>query len=153
MRVRHAEGRRHIRSQPDLSWDAIVIDAFLGACIPGALVTVEAFLDSARVAPLTLVNVVDGRTAREVAAVASSIALAYPSVWALGQRVGNTIVAGYAAGLGPDLAAIAARLAADRSPARLVPADRVQRMIAATPPLRDVGLSAAAGRRSEAVRS
>ncbi|MGZ4248509.1 MAG: spermidine synthase [Solirubrobacteraceae bacterium] len=137
LRVRHVEGRAHIAAQPDGSWDAIVIDAFVGARVPPTLVTVEAMVEAARVAALTLVNVVDNRSARDVRAVASALASAYPSVWMLGQRTGNAIVAGCTSAHVPDLARVAARSAADPSPARLTPPGQVARMIASIAPLRD----------------
>jgi spermidine synthase len=137
LRVRQVEGRAHIAAQLDRSWDAIVIDAFVGARVPPALVTVEAVIETARVAPLTLVNVVDNRSARDVRTVASALATAYPTVWTLGQRTGNAIVAGCASSHLLDLARIAARVAADRSPARLTPPEQVAQMIASTSPLRD----------------
>ena len=118
LRVRLAEGRAHLEGQPDDSWDAIVIDAFLGARVPAGLVSVAALEDAARAAPLTLVNVVDNRAAGHVRAVAAALAMAYPGVWTLGQRVGNTIVAGCRSDR-LDLAAVAAAAAADPSPARL----------------------------------
>jgi hypothetical protein len=139
LRVRHAEGRAHIARQPDDSWDAIVIDAFLGARVPARLITVEAFTDAARVAPLTLINVVDNRLARNVHAAASTLAIAYPRVWLLGQKAGNTIVAGGTTAASPDLARVAARVAADPSPGRLIPPGQVAQLIAATPPRRDAG--------------
>ncbi len=120
LRVRHAEGRDHIALQPDDSWDALVIDAFVGACIPERLIAPEALTDAARVAPFTLVNVVDNRSARDVHTVASALSVAYPTVWTLGQKAGNTVVVGCRADSGPDLEWIAARAAADPSPARLV---------------------------------
>jgi hypothetical protein len=166
LRVRHAEGRAHIAAQPDGSWDAIVIDAFLGARVPSRLITVEALVDAARVAPLALINVVDNRASRHVKGVASGLAVAYPRVWMLGGRGGNTVIVGCAAQHGPDpariathaaqhgpdpariatrpaqhgpdLARIAARAAADPSPARLTSHARLAQIIAATPPLRDV---------------
>lgn len=119
LRVRHADGRDHLAGQRDRSWDAIVVDAFQGARIPPRLVTSEAFTDAARVAPLTVVNVVDRRPGREVTALASSMASAYPRVWLLGRRVGNTLVAGSTAAAEPDLARLAALAAADPIPARL----------------------------------
>lgn len=119
LRVRHAEGLSHIRAQPADSWDAIVIDAFVGARVPPELVTVEALRDAARAAPLTLVNVVEDHSARDVRAVAAALASAYPSVWTLGQRIGNIIVAGSASTEAPNLSTIAARAAADASPARI----------------------------------
>ncbi len=118
LHVRRVEGRAHIQSQPDDSWDAIVIDAFVGARVPAGLVSVEALEEAARVAPLLLVNVVDDRSAREVRAIAAATAHAYPDVWTLGQRVGNTVVAGSRLDR-LDRGAIGARAAADRSPARL----------------------------------
>jgi spermidine synthase len=137
LRVRQVEGRAHIAAQPDASWDAIVIDAFVGARVPSALVTVEAIVEAARVAALTLVNVVDNRSARDVRAVASALASAYPSVWMLGQRTGNAIVAGSTSAHAPDLARVAARATADPSPARLTPPGQLAPMIASIAPLRD----------------
>jgi predicted O-methyltransferase YrrM len=119
LRVRHVDGRQHIAAQADGSWDAIAIDAFQGARVPARLTSAEALIDAARVAPLTLVNVVDDRLARHVHALASTMALAYPRVWLLGQRVGNTIVAGCTGAAEPNLARVAAGAAADPSPARL----------------------------------
>jgi hypothetical protein len=119
LRVRVAEGRAFVARQPDASWDAIAIDAFVGARVPQHLITVEAFGDAARVAPLTVVNVLDDRGARQVRAVAVAMSASYPHVWALGGRAGNTVVIGSVAGL--DLDRIATQAAADSSPARLNP--------------------------------
>lgn len=137
LRVRHVEGRAHVAAQPDGSWDAIVIDAFRGARVPTRLITVEALVDAARVAALTLINVVDNRSARHVHAAAAALAVAYPTVWTLGGRGGNTIVAGSASERGVDLARIAARAAADPSPARLSPPAKVAQIVATIPPPRD----------------
>ena len=112
-----------------------MIDAFVGATVPRRLVTVEALADVARVAPLALVNVVDNRAAREVRAVASGLAEAYPRVWTLGGRAGNTVVV---AGVAPlDLGRISALVASDRSPARLTVPAAVAQLVAGTPPLHD----------------
>jgi hypothetical protein len=127
LRVRHADGRAHIAAQPADSWDAIVIDAFVGARVPRRLITVEALADAARVAPLTLINIVDNRSARDVGAAAAAMGVAYPKVWTLGARAGNTIVAGCTTAGEPDLARVAARAAADPSPARLVPPGTIAR--------------------------
>jgi hypothetical protein len=135
LRVRQAEGRAFVATQPDASWDAVVIDAFAGATVPRRLITVQALADVARVAPLALVNVVDNRAARDVRAVAAGLASAYPRVWTLGARVGNTVVAGCVAKL--DLDRIAAQAAADPSPARVTTPGPMARGLAATPPLRD----------------
>jgi spermidine synthase len=40
LRVRVAEGRRFLAGQPASSWDAVVIDAFVGAAVPRRLITV-----------------------------------------------------------------------------------------------------------------
>jgi hypothetical protein len=135
LRVRRAEGRAFVATQPDASWDAIVIDAFAGATVPRRLITLQALGDVARVAPLALVNVVDNRAARDVRAVAAGLASAYPRVWTLGGRVGNTVVAGCVAKL--DLDRIAAQAGADPSPARLATPTALASLLAATPPLRD----------------
>ncbi|MDQ6803571.1 MAG: hypothetical protein M3065_01100 [Actinomycetota bacterium] len=74
-----------------------MIDAFIDAIVPHHLVTVEALTDAARVAPLLLVNVIDDRIARDVREIAAGVAAAFPYVWALGSRSGNTIVVGQTA--------------------------------------------------------
>ncbi len=117
LRVRHAEGRSFIARRGNKSWDAIVIDAFVGAVVPWRLITVEALAEVARAAPLALINVVDDSSRGEVKTVAAGLAATYPRVWTLGGRAGNTVVAGVAAAL--DLDRIGALAAADPSPARL----------------------------------
>lgn len=135
LRVRQADGRAHVARQPDGGWDAIVIDAFIGAAVPARLITVEALKDLARVAPLALVNVVDTRAAPVVRSVAAGLAAVYRIVWGLGGRAGNTVVVGTQAKL--DLERIAARVAADPSPAALTPPAEMARRVGDTPPLRD----------------
>lgn len=135
LRVREADGRAHVAGQAAGSWDAVVIDAFVGAVVPRRLITAEALADVARVAPLALVNVVDDRAARDVGLIAAGLAGAYPSVWAFGRRPGNTVLAGARHAL--DLRRLAARLAADRDPARLI----APGPLAATAALRDAELS------------
>jgi len=135
LRVRVAEGRRFLAGQPASSWDAVVIDAFVGAAVPRRLITVQALTDVARVAPLALVNVVDDRSARDVRAVAASLSASYPNVWALGARAGNTILAAGTAT--PDLERIGAQAAADPSPARLTPPAALATALAGAIPLRD----------------
>jgi hypothetical protein len=135
LRVRAGDGRTFIAGQPPSSWDAIVIDAFVGASVPRRLITYEAVLDAARVAPLTLVNVVDDRAAREVGSVAAGLAVAYPHVWALGVTGQNTVVVGCVGSV--DLARIAAHAATDPSPARLTGPAQMTRLATATAPWRD----------------
>jgi hypothetical protein len=135
LHVRHAEGRAFVAGQPAGRWNAIVIDAFVGAAVPRHLITAEALADVARVAPLALVNVVDNRAGREVRTIAAGLAAAFPRVWSLGGRAGNTIVAGSVAAL--DLPLITARVLADPSPARLTPPIAMAQQLGGTPPLRD----------------
>lgn len=135
LRVRRAEGREFLARQASASWDAIVIDAFVGALVPRNLVTVEALTDAARVAPLALVNIVDDRSRRDVRAVAAALMETYPQVWALDGRAGNTVVAG---NHGPaDLKRIGSRTAADPSPARLTDPRAMARLVAGTVAWRD----------------
>lgn len=135
LRVRCTEGRAFVASQPPGSWDAVVIDAFVGAIVPRRLVTVQALAEVACVASLVLVNVVDDRAARDVRAVAAACQSAYETVWALGGRAGNTVVAGARVRL--DLDRIAARAAADRSPARISPPGELARLMSGTVAPRD----------------
>jgi len=135
LHVRVADGREFVARQPRDSWDAVAVDAFVAATIPRTLITAEALADVARVAPLALVNVLDDRSAREVHIVAAALSAAYPVVWALGGRAGNTVVAGSVARL--DLDRVAARAAADPSPARLTLPGALARELAGTLPLRD----------------
>jgi hypothetical protein len=133
LHVCHVDGRAWLAGQPDASWDAIVLDAFLEDRIPRRLVSGPALRDLARVAPLALVNVVDDRGQREVRAVAAGLAGAYPHVWTLGVRTGNTIVAGGTHP--PSHGALAAAAAADPSPARLTgPAATRRWLTGAAPP-------------------
>jgi hypothetical protein len=135
LRVRLAEGRAFVASQPADSWDAIVIDAFVGATVPRRLITMQALIDVARVAPLALINVVDTRAARDVHTVAAGLTHAYPRVWSLGGRVGNTVVVGSVETL--DLRRIAARVAADPSPARLTAPRAMAQRLGGAPGLHD----------------
>ena len=114
LRVRLADGRSFLAGQGQDTWDAVVIDAFVAATVPRRLITVEALADVARVAPLALVNVLDNRAAREVRTIGAALAIAYPRVWGLGARAGNTILVGAVAEL--DLDRIAAAAAADVVP-------------------------------------
>ena len=94
LRVREIDGRAFLDRCGDHAYDAIAVDAFVGARVATALSTSEAAAAMARVAPLAVVNVVDDRRGAEVSAVAAALSGAYPRVWALGARVGNTLVAG-----------------------------------------------------------
>jgi spermidine synthase len=142
LRVRHAEGRAFLTARPAARWDAVVIDAFAGAAVPRCLITAQAFAAIARVAPLALVNVVDNRSARDVRLVAAGLATAYASVWTLGARTGNSIVAGSATP--PPLAPVAARAAADPSPARLTTPATLATLLRGITALRDEDLDRAA---------
>jgi hypothetical protein len=142
LRVRHAEGRAFVTERAAGRWDAVVIDAFAGATVPRRLITAEAFAEIARVAPLALVNVVDNRSAREVRLVAAGLATAYPSVWTLGARAGNSIVAGSTTT--QPLALVAARAAADPSPPQLTTPATLAMLLRGTTALHDRDLERAA---------
>jgi hypothetical protein len=141
LRVRHAEGRAFVADRPAARWDAVVVDAFDGAVVPRRLITAEAFAAIAGVAPLALVNVVDNRSAGEVRLVAAGMASAYPSVWTLGPRAGNSIVAGSATT--QPLALVASRAAADPSPARVTTPATLATLLHGTAALRDGDLDRA----------
>ncbi len=128
LRVRHSEGRAVLRARAEASLDAVAVDAFVGARVPASLTTAEAMSDAARAAPLTVVNVLDDRRGGEVTAIAAAVRDAYPRVWTLGGRVGNTVVTGDR--LDFDLSPIAARAAADPSPARLIAPAAMARRVA-----------------------
>ncbi len=135
LHVRVAEGRSYVARQRRGSWDAVVIDAFIAATVPRHLITVQALAEVARVAPLALINVLDDSSARDVRRVAAGASGAYPRVWALGGRAGNTIVVGSLVAL--DLDRIAAAAAADPSPARLMGPEALARGLTGTLALRD----------------
>jgi hypothetical protein len=137
LRVRHVEGRAWLTRQLDASFDAVVVDAFLGARIPRRLATAEAFVETARVAPVTLVNVVDDRSRREIRAVVGALATAFPHTWTLGARAGNTICVGARDAL--PLARIAAAAAGDPAPATLQDPTETARLIAGALVRRDGG--------------
>ena len=133
LRVREVDGRAWLAGRPDASFDAIVIDAFLGARIPRRLVSLPALRDAARVAPLVLVNVVDDRTGHEVRAVAAGLAEVTSHVWLLSGRAGNTIVAGGVRV--PPLDRIAAAAAADSAPAQVTEPARLRQLIVGAAPV------------------
>ena len=123
LRVRIGDGRATLARRADLSTDAVVIDAFVGARVPRHLVTREALADCARIAPLTLVNVVDTSGWRDARAVAAGLVDAYAHVAALGpstRRGGNVVLFG--AATEPRYRQLEDLAAADASPARLMPA-------------------------------
>lgn len=122
LRLRLGDGRAALSRRADGSADAIVIDAFIGARVPRHLVTREALADCARVAPLTLVNVVDTAGWPDARAVAAALADAYSNVAALGpgaRRGGNFVLFG--AATEPRYRQLEGLAAADASAARLIP--------------------------------
>jgi hypothetical protein len=138
LKVRQVDGREFVAAQADGAFDAVVIDAFLGARIPRRLITVQALADVARVAPLALVNVVDDRAHRVVHTVAAGLLRAYPRVSCLGGRVGNTLVVGSRDELPLDR--ISAEAAGDSAPAHLTEPAAVATLAAGAAPLRDGAL-------------
>ena len=117
LRVRVGDGTAALASARDASRDAVVIDAFIGARVAPGPTSLEALHDAARIAPLTLINVVDDRAGREVTRVAAGLAEVYPQVWTIAGRSNNTVLGADRGGL--DLHRLPSPLAADRSPAVL----------------------------------
>lgn len=124
LKVRIADGREALARRADDSADAAVIDAFVGARVPRHLVTAEALAGCARVAPLTVVNVVDGGGWRGARAIAAGLGDAYPHVGALvaGSRRGGGNLVLFGASAEPRREHLEGVVAADRSPARLLAA-------------------------------
>lgn len=124
LRVRIGDGRAAVTGRPDDSADAVVIDAFLGARIPRHLVTAEALAGCARVAPLTVVNVIDAAGWPDSRAIIAGLRESYSHAAALGggsRRGGNVIVFGARAQ--PHLQRLESAAAADTAAARLYAAD------------------------------
>jgi hypothetical protein len=118
LRVRNVDGLEFLARQPDASFDAVVIDAFVGASVPPRLISGAATENTFRVAPLALINVLDDRSARLIRSVATTLATRYANVWAIHGRGGNTVL--LAGSLAQSaLERVAAQLARDASPARL----------------------------------
>ena len=121
LKLRVGDGRAAVFSRPDQSADAIVVDAFVGARVPRHLVTREALADCARVAPLTVINVVDTSGWDDARAITAGLAESYPHVaglWGGGRRGGNVIVLGSVAR--PRQLYLTGALASDTYPARLM---------------------------------
>jgi hypothetical protein len=131
LKVRVADGRSALKARSDNSADAIVIDAFIGARVPVRLVTLEALETCARIAPLTIVNVVDSAGWRDTRAIAAGLGNAYPHAGALGansRRGGNVVLFGSAAR--PHGERLESAAAADASPARLLAAAELSGSVA-----------------------
>jgi hypothetical protein len=121
LKLRVGDGRAAVAARADDSAEAIVIDAFIGARVPRHLVTAETFAECARVAPLTLVNVVDTAGLPDARSIAAGLAEVYAGVAAVSsgnRRGGNIVVLGFASV--PQSGRLESMLAADTSPARLL---------------------------------
>jgi hypothetical protein len=119
LRVRTGDGTLALRraAADGASWDAVVIDAFVGARVAPGPTSRQALADAASLAALTLVNVVDDRAERELSRIIDGLAAVYPWVWACAGRSNNTVLA---AGRGAlDQARVISELARDPSPAGL----------------------------------
>jgi len=120
LKLRVGDGRAVASARPDDSADAIFVDAFVGARVPLHLATSEAFGEFARVAPLTLVNVVDTAGWRDARAIAAGLGDAYAHVAALaaGNRKGGNLIV-FGSRLEPNYTRLETAAKADASPARL----------------------------------
>jgi hypothetical protein len=121
LKLRVADGRSAVAARDDESADAIVVDAFVGARVPRHLVTSEACADFGRVAPLTVVNVVDVAGRPDARAIASALTETYPHVAGLtaGARRGGNIVL-FGCRSVPRYSYLESAVAADASPAQLL---------------------------------
>jgi hypothetical protein len=121
LKLRVGDGRAVVAARADDSADAIVIDAFVGARVPSHLVTSEALADCARVAALTVVNVVDAAGLPDARAITAGLADTYPHVAGVtggARRGGNVLLIG--SHIEPRYERLRSALAADRSPAQLL---------------------------------
>jgi hypothetical protein len=121
LKLRVGDGRAAVVARADDSADAIVVDAFVGARVPRHLVTTEACADFGRVAPLTVVNVVDTAGRPDARAIACALAETYPHVAALSvgaRRGGNVVLFGCRAM--PRYGHLESAAAADASAAQLL---------------------------------
>jgi hypothetical protein len=121
LKLRVGDGRAAVGAHADESADAIVVDAFVGARVPRHLVTSEAISEFARVAPLTVVNVVDATGLPDARAIAAALAEGYPHVAAFSggaRRGGNVVLFGSSSM--PRYAYLESAVAADSAPAQLL---------------------------------
>ncbi|HEX3801902.1 MAG TPA: fused MFS/spermidine synthase [Solirubrobacteraceae bacterium] len=121
LRLRVGDGRAAVTARDDDSADAIVVDAFVGARVPRHLVTSEALAEFARVAPLTVVNVVDTAGWPDARAIAAGLTAANAHVaalWSGARRSGNIVL--FASNSTPRYERLESMAAADGSPARLL---------------------------------
>jgi hypothetical protein len=117
LRVRLGDGAAALIRSADGVHDAVVIDAFVGAAVAPGPSSPEALAEAARVAPLTLINVVDDPGSREVARITAALAETGARTWTIAGRSDNTVLGADRGAL--DLSALHAPLAADPSPAVL----------------------------------
>ena len=119
LRVRVGDGTTALASAAAAgeSRDAVVIDAFLGARVAAGPSSPGALSDAARIAPLTLINVVDDRAGREVSRVAAALGQADARVWSVSGRSHNTVLGADRGSV--DLERLRGPLARDTSPAVL----------------------------------
>jgi hypothetical protein len=124
LKLRVGDGRAVVAARDDESADAIVVDAFVGARVPRHLVTGEACADFGRVAPLTVINVVDVAGRPDARAITSALAESYPHVAGLtagARRGGNVVLFGCRSI--PRYGYLESAVAADASPAQLLHAE------------------------------
>jgi hypothetical protein len=121
LKLRVSDGRDAVAARADDSADAIVVDAFVGAKVPRHLVTSEACVEFGRVAPLTVVNVVDTAGRPDARAIAAALAETYPHVAGLAggaRRGGNVVLFGCRSI--PRYGYLESAAAADASPEQLL---------------------------------
>lgn len=138
IRVRAQDGRSGVASLPDASYDLVVVDAFVGARVPGDLVTREWYADVARVAGptgLVLLNLADrapfGFVRNALRAVETSlphVLVSAEPATLKGRRHGNVLVVASRSAVDP--ASLSRRAASSPFPYRVLDGAQVRDRLA-----------------------
>jgi spermidine synthase len=144
LRVRVADGRNVVEAGRPRWYDLVVTDAFAGGQVPAALTTTEFAAAVARIlrpAGWYALNLVDGPPLRFAKSEAATLREVFEDVCLITEpgvlrrrRYGNVVLV---AGAGLPVGALAAAVARDVFPARLVHGTDLDRFVAGTRPLTD----------------
>jgi spermidine synthase len=145
VRVRVGDARDALERARAGSFDAVVVDAFIGARTPGHLTSKEFAAAAARAldsAGVYAANIADGPPLAHARARVAAVRAVFEHVYLIAdaavlhrRRFGNLVVAGAAREL--PVANLTRRLAGDPFPARLVDGDELDKFIAGTAPITD----------------
>ena len=147
IKVRPVDGREGLAAMPDDYADVIIVDAFDGARVPGALVTVEYFADLRRVLHadgVVLFNVTDTHPFSWTRRVLAGLDLYFThrmlsaeGATLKGRRFGNVVLAASPVALPVDRLERAASGA--MFPYRLVHGEHLERLVGGAQPMHDPG--------------